>query len=104
MPRVLSENTRLLIESLHKPVSLWNRSTKHKLAMLELIGQAREPGVIPDLAPLLLARDKDIAQATARVVSQLGALLSLLNAVDLMLPYISHEISKVRRAAIRSVA
>jgi HEAT repeat protein len=76
MPKVLSENTRLLIESLHKPVSLWNRSTKQKLAMLELIGQAREPAAIPDLAPLLLDRNEDIAQATARVVSQLGALLS----------------------------
>ncbi len=75
MPKALSENTRLLIESLHKPVSFWNRSTKHTLAMLELIGQAREPGSIPDLAPLLLDRNKDIAQATARVVSQLGALL-----------------------------
>ena len=75
MPRVLSENTRLLIESLHKPVSLWNRSTKHKLAMLELIGEAREPVAIPDLAPLLLNRNNDIAQATARVVSALGALL-----------------------------
>src|SRR5262249_29402677 len=75
MPKVLSENTRLLIESLHKPVSLWNRSTKHKLAMLELIGEAREPGAIPDLAPLLLDRNKDIVRATARVVCQLGALL-----------------------------
>ena len=75
MPKVLSENTRLLIESLHKPVSLWNRSSKHKLAMLELIGEAHEPGAIPDLAPLLLDRNINIAQATARAVSQLGALL-----------------------------
>jgi HEAT repeat protein len=75
MPKVLSENTRLLIESLHKPVSLWNRFTKHKLAMLGLIDQAREPAAIPDLAPLMLDRNKDIAQATARVVTQLGALL-----------------------------
>ena len=75
MPRVLSENTRLVIESLYKPVSLWNRSTKHKLAMLELIGQAHEPAAIPDIASLLLDRNKEIAQETARVVSALGALL-----------------------------
>jgi HEAT repeat protein len=75
MPRVLSENTRLLIESLYKPASLWNRSTKHRLATLGLIGQAREPIAIPDLALLLLSRNKDIAQATARVVSALGYLL-----------------------------
>jgi hypothetical protein len=44
--------------------------------MLGLIGQACEPAAIPDLAPLLLNGNKDIAQATARVVSALGALLT----------------------------
>src|ERR1051326_2316679 len=75
MPKVLSENIRLLLESLHEPVALWNRSTKHKLAMLELIGEAREPVAIPDLAPLLLDCNQDIARATARVMSELGSLL-----------------------------
>lgn len=75
MPRVLSENTRLLIESLYKPVPLLRRSTKHKLATLGLIGQARETAAIPDIAPLLMDGNKDMAQATARVVSSLGALL-----------------------------
>jgi len=45
--------------------------------MLELIGQAREPAAIPDLVPLLLDRNKHIAQVTAMVVCQLGTLLRL---------------------------
>ena len=76
MPRPLSAGTKSLIESLYSPAPFRDRSTKDKLAILELIGGAGEPIAIPDLVPLLLDQNQDIAQAAANAVSVLSSKLS----------------------------
>lgn len=72
MPSPLSEETKLLIESIYDPASL----APHKIATLELIGRGGESAAIPDLAPLLLDRNRDIAQAAANTVCSLSSLLN----------------------------
>jgi len=69
----MSAETKSLIESLYSPASFRDRSTKRKLVILGLIGGAGEPVAIPDLAPLLLDRKQDIAQAAANVVIALSS-------------------------------
>ncbi|HLZ00179.1 MAG TPA: hypothetical protein VKT33_14055 [Candidatus Angelobacter sp.] len=73
MPKPLSAETKSLIESLYKPASFLDRSTRRKLTILGLVGGTGEPAAIPDLASLLLDRNQGIAQAAANAVIALSS-------------------------------
>ncbi len=71
MQRVIAAQTRSLIESLHAPVSFWKSSVKHKIAVLDLIRATQDPAAIPDIACLLLNRNRSVAHAAAVTVAEL---------------------------------
>jgi HEAT repeat protein len=80
MQRPHAAETKRLIELLHRPVSFWESSKKHRVGTLALISQTRDPAAIPDIVLLLLDRDSDVARSAASAVS---ALVEVLRPEDL---------------------
>src|SRR5215467_4000626 len=85
MQRPHASETKRLIELLHRPVSFWESSKKHRVGTLALISETRDPAVIPDIVLLLLDRDRDVARSAASAVS---ALVEVLRPEDL--PWLDH--------------
>jgi len=75
MQRPRAAETRRLTELLHRPVSFWESSKKHRIGTLALISQTRDPAAIPDIVLLLLDRDRDVARSAASAVSALVEVL-----------------------------
>ncbi len=66
----------MLIDSLYKPLSFWERAARHRIVTLALIGDANEAAAIPHIASLLLDRNREVASAALKAIQSLVQTLS----------------------------
>ena len=77
MQKALAQETKLLLETLYKPVSFWGNAAKHKVEILALLADRGDPVAIPDLALLLLDHNHSVATAAAATIAILTKSLHL---------------------------
>ncbi len=75
MSRTLSPETESFLQSLYQVSSFWERPTKRRLTALAEIGRSRQPAAIPNIAPLLLEGNREVANAVAVAAGELFRLM-----------------------------